>query len=117
MRKTMMLTGLQILYRMNIGWAMLAFQMFGLISAMLPRFIKLIIWFIKGIAKLIRGKTGADRFADVVKEAMMRNAAITGRKYADRWLVKVHKRGFHGRQLQRHEMGETVLPFKLESLR
>ena len=38
------------------------------------------------------------------------------RKYADRWLLRVHRRGLGQRELQAHERPQTVLPFPVRRL-
>jgi pyruvate/2-oxoglutarate dehydrogenase complex dihydrolipoamide acyltransferase (E2) component len=59
----------------------------------------------------------ADRFAAVVRAVMSQNQSILGRKYADRWLLRVHGRGLNERALCHHEKAQQLLPFDLRALR
>jgi hypothetical protein len=59
----------------------------------------------------------ADRFAAVVRAVMSQNESILARKYADRWLLRVHGRGLNERALCHHEKAQQLLPFDLRALR
>lgn len=95
---------------------MLVFQVFGLFSTILPRLIKICGTLFKLVVRLIKGKTPADKFADVVMKAMKTHPPILERKYADRWMVRVLQKGLNGRELMPYEVKQTVLPFKMPTL-
>lgn len=42
---------------------------------------------------------------------MGRDPHILARKFADRWLLRVHGRGLNQRALHYHEKGRSALPF------
>lgn len=103
--------------RTRLGWAMLVFQVVGMIANIAPPVLTLLILSGRFIASLFRKQQPADRFADAVWEVMARDPSIMARRYADRWLYRVHGRGLGGRTPQyRTNQAQTVLPFSFKRM-
>ena len=101
---------------LNCGWAMLVFQTVGMVGNSLPRVVKLFIALIRLGIRLAKGRNPADKFFDVIVEAMKKDPNTLARKFGDRWMVKSLKKGLNGRQLKAEEKGYTVLPFHLTDM-
>ncbi|PRW58310.1 hypothetical protein C2E21_3288 [Chlorella sorokiniana] len=97
----------------RLGYAMLAFQVAGFICNMLPTSLDMLGRASHWAWRRLRGPTPADKFAAAVYASMAQDQHIAARKFADRWLVKVHRRGLNSRPLHHHEKEPQLLPFKL----
>lgn len=97
----------------QLGWALLVFQLVGMmVNIMVPVF-KMMHYLLNSIFALLKNKKKV-KFVAVVREAICNSPDILAPKYADKWLVKVHKRGLHGRKLAPSERNDaSVLPFTL----
>jgi hypothetical protein len=100
----------------RLGYAMLAFQVAGFICNMLPTSLDMLGRASHWAWRRLRGPTPADKFAAAVYASMAQDQHIAARKFADRWLVKVHRRGLNSRPLHHHEKEPQLLPFKLRRL-
>ena len=90
---------------------MLAFQLAGLVVSILPQLCLALVLAIQLIFKLMKKKTPSEKFADVVQDVMRQDPGILAMKFGDRWLVKAHGRGLHGRRVLRHELsGHAIVP-------
>ncbi|KAL4433769.1 hypothetical protein ABPG75_000210 [Micractinium tetrahymenae] len=99
----------------RLGIAMLVFQVVGMLCHCLRYCLQQAVE--KAGRLWRRWRPGpAERFATAVHEVMARDEHILARKFADRWLLKVHGRGLNQRSLHAHERKRKVLPFALGSL-
>ncbi|CAD7694728.1 unnamed protein product, partial [Ostreobium quekettii] len=90
-------------FRLRIGTAMLCVEGVALLTTLVEH---LIIGF--GICGWLRGKhrekkTKPSKFVAVVEKVMMQNTRRLERKYFERWMVKVLRRGLHNRPLRGEE--------------
>lgn len=85
----------------KLGWAMLAFQVGGMAANIIPPLTDILVLLGEFLTLALASNTPKpeDRFAQVVFDVMARDHGILARKFADRWLVKVHGRGLGERQL------------------
>ena len=91
---------------------MLACQLGALLVTVVPRGVEFAREVISEVLAWRRERRGAARrLADAVRSAMAREPSIMERRYADRWLMRVHGRGLGGRAPVHGELGHTVLPF------
>jgi hypothetical protein len=90
---------------------MLSFQLSSFLLNALPPCVWLVTGLYSAIVKIIRGRTAADTFADVVKTAMKQDPNVLARKYADKWMVKALGRGLLNRPLMHYEKRKQALPF------
>ena len=100
----------------NLGWSMLVFQLVGLLANVLVPVLKTTAFVLEvGVSLLLKRNSPSSRFSQVVRKAMKTNPDILLRKYADRWLVKVHGRGLNDRMLAHFERSASVLPFSFSN--
>ena len=94
---------------------MLAFQLAGMVAGILPQ-LAIALYQVFELAsqlifKLMKKKTPAEKFAEVVQAVMWQDPGILAMKFGDRWLVKTHRRGLQGRRVLHHEhSGHAVVP-------
>ena len=95
----------------KLGWAMLIFQVVGLMIELVPPVVMLLWKMIVLAFKLVfKRQTPKERFAEAVWLVMAQDPDILARKFADRWMIKVLGRGLDNRELLPHEIGIEVLP-------
>ncbi|PSC71772.1 T9SS C-terminal target domain-containing [Micractinium conductrix] len=97
----------------RIGIAMLAFQLTGMACTLLPGCVPSIVRLVRWITSKFHGPLPEDQLADAVWAVMEKDPHILSRKFADRWLLKVHGRGLNQRALHINEQKQTLLPFEV----
>ena len=94
---------------------MLGCQMAGMVASLVPHGIEVIAELAHLARQLARRrKPPARQLADAVWAAMGRDPDILARRFADRWLARVHGRGLGGRVVPRAGRGRGELPFNLD---
>lgn len=102
--------------QVSLGWAMLVFQVVGLTTNIMMPAIKMTLFVWEVAMSILKKDTQSCRFREVVHEVILDNPTILVKRYADRWLVKVHRRGLKGRKLSHFERSASVLPFHLSKI-
>jgi hypothetical protein len=95
---------------------MLVFQTVNMVATIMPGVVTFSVLGCQWVWRRFHPPAD-EKFAAVVRAVMSREPTILARKYADRWLLRVHGRGLNERALCHHEKAQQLLPFDLRALR